>query len=139
MSDVNAPPVPDASPASLCDGCNKPWLDSGNDGEGVRFSSSSVELARIDEPVTEMFSKLSSFRLLSFSSVCGGVNCDEFVNDIFAGDRFGLVVLCGLLALLLPTAAGLLAAASGDVVPVVENKYGYESGELSFNSNAVLT
>lgn len=46
------------------------------------------------------FSKRSSFKLLSFSSVCGGVNCDEFVNDTLAGDEFGLVVLCGLLLLL---------------------------------------
>lgn len=51
--------------------------------------------------MTEMlsFSKPSSvaFKLLSFSSVGGGVSCDEFVTEIFVGDNFGLVVLCGLL------------------------------------------
>lgn len=60
-------------------------------------------MACVGEPVTEMlsFSNRSSFKLLSFSSVCGGVNCDEFVSDTLAGDEFGLVVLCGLLLLLL--------------------------------------
>lgn len=119
INDVNAPPLPGERAASVCDGGSRPWCD-GNDGDGLRLSSSSVELARNGEPVTEMlsFSKLSSLRLLSFSSVCGGVNCDEFVNEILAGDRVGLVVLCGLLALLLHTAFGLLARAGGVVVPV---------------------
>lgn len=117
MNDVNAPPVAGEWARSVCD--SRPWLDE-NGGDGLRFSSSSVELARNGEPVTEMLSvsKLSSLILLSFSSVCGGVNCDEFVNEILAGDSVGLVVLCGLLALLLQTAFGLLARAGGDVVPV---------------------
>lgn len=61
--------------------------------------------------------------------MCGGVSCDEFVNDILAGDKFGLVVLCGLLLLLLllvllwfvpillPIAFGLFNCAKGDAEP----------------------
>lgn len=86
MSDVNAPP-----------------LFAGNVGTGdeLQRSSSSVELASGGDPVTDMlsFSKPSStlFKLFSFSSVGGGVICDEFVSEAFVGDTFGLVVLCGLL------------------------------------------
>lgn len=87
MSDVKAPPLLLTDDAGI--------------GDALRRSSSSVELANGGDPVTDMlsFSKPSStlFKLLSFSSVGGGVNCDEFVSEIFVGDTFGLVVLCGLL------------------------------------------
>lgn len=69
-------------------------------GEGLRRSSSSVELANGGDPVTDMlsFSNPSStlLLLLSLSSVWVGVNCDEFVNEMLFGEPFGLVVLCGL-------------------------------------------
>lgn len=88
INEVNAPPLLALD-------------DVFGNGDGLCRSSSSVEFACKGEPVTEMlsFSKPSStlFKLLSFSSVGGGVNCDEFVNEMFVGDVFGLVVLCGLL------------------------------------------
>lgn len=127
MSDVNAPPVPDEWAESLGwgDCSERPplppaswWWCENAAGDGLRLSSSSVELAPSGEPVTEMLSvsKLSSLRLLSFSSVCGGVSCEEFVSEMFAGERVGLVVLCGLLALL--AVFGLWPGVSGDVVPI---------------------
>lgn len=119
-SEVNAPLLPGEC-VPICVGCTR---DDDWNGDGLPFSSSSVEFARNGDPVTDMLSFSKSFKLLSFSSVCVGVNWDEFVSDTFAGDRFGLVVLCGLLLLLLllllQMEFWLFIGMDGDAVPNVD-------------------